>query len=167
MIEIDLKCPNCGGRLEININRAKSFCPYCNSEFSVYRKLNEKLEEVKKLCYGFIDSDYCIVSSPYLDATQMGQKARNNFEVPISEKLFLICDTTMFQTCKKGFVICSGGLYLRGDADKKLHHYTWERFKTMDIYGQSALVIGETAFNMSESIVPKVLGLLKEIQQII
>lgn len=96
MIEIDLKCPNCGGTLEINLNREKSFCPYCNSEFSVYRKLNEKLEEVKKLCYSFRDTESCVTSSPYLENTQICQKARKNFEIPCQEEVFLICDSTLW-----------------------------------------------------------------------
>ena len=167
VIEIDLKCLNCGGRLEINLNREKSFCPYCDSEFSVYRKLNENLEEVKKLCYRFKDTESCVASSPYLETSQIGQKARKNFEIPLSEKIFLICDATVWQTCKKGFAVCSGGLYLRGNADNKSHHYTWERFKTMDIYGQNALVIGEVAFSLPDILVSKMMGLLKEIQRII
>lgn len=167
MIEIDLKCPNCGGRLEININRAKSFCPYCNSEFSVYRKLNEKLEKVKILCYDFRDTESCVTSSPYLESTQVCQKARKNFEIPLSEEVYLICDSTVWQTCKKGFAICSGGLYLRGDADNKSHHYSWERFKTMDIYGRDAFVIGEVSLVLPDMLVPRLMGLLKEVQQII
>ena len=63
MIEIDLICPNCGGRLEINMNREKSFCPYCDSEFSVYRKLNEKLEKVKELCQKISNIDVQIIAS--------------------------------------------------------------------------------------------------------
>lgn len=167
MIEIDLKCPNCGGRLEININRAKSFCPYCNSDFSVYRKLNEKLDKVKKLCYDFVDTESCVVSSPYLESTQVCQKARKNFEIPLPEEVFLICDSTVWQTCKKGFAICSGGLYLRGDADNKSHHYSWERFKTMDIYGRDKFVIGEVTLALPDMLVPQLIGLLKEVQQII
>ena len=167
MIEIDLKCPNCGGRLEINLNREKSFCPYCNSEFSVYRKLNEKLEKVKEICYRFQDADNYVISSPYLEETQVCHKARGNFEIPLSEKVFLICDATWWKTCKRGFAICAGGLYLRGDADDKCHHYTWERFKTMSIYGKNALVIGEVSFVLPEMLTPQLMGLLKEVQQII
>ena len=167
MIEIDIKCPNCGGDLEINLNREKSFCPYCNSEFSVYRKLNEKLETVKELCYSFRDTESCVASSPYLEDTQICQKARKHFEIPLQQEVFLICDSTVWQTCKKGFAICSDGLYLRGDADNKCHHYRWERFKTMDIYGQEKLVIGEVAMLLTDVLVPQMMGLLKEIQRII
>ena len=167
MIEIDLKCPNCGGRLEININRSKSYCPYCESEFSVYRRLNEKLEKVKQLCYSFRDTESCVISSPYLEATQVCQKARKNFEIPLSEEVYLICDSTLWQTCKKGFALCSGGVYLRGDADNRSHHFSWERFKTMAIYGNNALVIAEVSLILPDMLVPQLLGLLKEVQKII
>lgn len=167
MIEIDLKCPNCGGRLEINLNREKSFCPYCDSEFSVYRKLNEKLEKVKKLCYSYKNIDSSVTASPYIKETKVWQKAQKNLGIPIEEEVYLIFDTTVFGTCKKGFAICSSGLYLRGEASGRSQHFTWEYYKTADIYGKDALVIGNASFITSDELVAQMLGLLKEIQKII
>lgn len=167
MIEIDLQCPNCGGRLEININRERSFCPYCNSEFSVYRKLNEKLEKVKELCLGFKDSEWSVVASENLKETQIYKKAQKHLSIPEEEDVFLICDTTVWETCKRGFAICSKGLYLRGEGMKKSKHLTWERFKTVSIHGKDELVIGDVCFIISDILVIRLKDLLEKIQQTI
>lgn len=167
MIEIDLTCPNCGGRLEINLNIEKSFCPYCNSEFSVYRKLNEKLEKVKELCLNFQDIELTVASSENLKETQLYQAAKKRLELPAEENVFLICDFAFLQTCKKGFAICSDGLYLRGEGMKKSKHLTWKQFKTTTIYGKDSLVIGDVYFTTNMILVVRLKDLLEKIQQII
>jgi len=167
MIEIDLKCPNCGGRLEINLNRENSFCPYCDSEFSVYRKLNEKLKKVKELCLEFKDTEFSVAASEDLKETQIYRKAQKNLGLPEKEDVFLIYDMTFWQTCKKGFAICTNGLYLCGNGMKKSKHLTWEQFKTITIYGKDSLVIGDIAFTTSDILVIRLKDLLEKIQQMI
>ena len=167
MIEIDLTCPNCGAPLEINLNIEKSFCPYCDSEFSVYRKLNEKLKKVKQLCLEFQDVDLYVASSENLKETQLYGGAKKHLSLPPEEDVFLICDMAFWQTCKKGLAICSNGLYLRGKGMKKSKHLTWKQFKTVSISLTDALIIDDVCLSTNTVLMIRLRDLLIEIQQLI
>lgn len=167
MIEIDLICPNCGGRLEINMNREKSFCPYCDSEFSVYRKLNENLEKVKELCQEISNVDVQIIASENIRETPEYENAKKYLGVPEDADVFLICDLAIIHACKNGFAITNKGLYLRGDGMEKSKHMIWEQFKTANILGKDSLVIGDVCFVTTDILVAKLTELVKQIQEMI
>ena len=73
----------------------------------------------------------------------MLEKARQNFEIPVSEKVYLIYDNTVLHTCKTGFAICDSGLYLR---HKQQRYIPWAEFKTTEIANPGYLRIGSDEF---------------------
>lgn len=167
MIEIDLTCPNCGGRLEININIEKSFCPYCNSEFSVYRILNEKLKEVRKICQSFPDTPPYTMSSESIKDTELYKNLQTYLDIPSDEDAFFACDLSFWESGKKGFIIGKSGLYLRGDGMKTSRYLPWSQFKIASLYGISSLVIDDINFSSNEILNIRLCDLLRKIQKII
>lgn len=167
MIRIDLECPNCGGSLELSNNKKKCICPYCNSEFVVYQKMNEQLETVKNFCLNYENIDSCIIAAENIKETKIYDKARKHFGIPEEDDVFLICDLTFWETCRRGFAICTSGFYCRGKGVKKSKSFSWEEFKTLSIYAKNALIVEDVCFITRDNLTANLEKLLKKIQRIV
>ena len=92
-----------------------------------------------------IHNSYVETGMPIVNG-ELIKKARKNFEIPASEKAYLICDNTVLGTCKTGFAICESGIYSR---QKQLRYISWAEFKTTEIINNGFLRIGDDQYTVS------------------
>ncbi len=90
------------------------------------------------------------------------EKARQYFEIPITENVYLIFDTTIRGNCKNGFAICETGIYSRLQQQR---YMTWAELKTKQITVGNYLCIGGDEFNIGrKKMKNKLYELLCELQ---
>ncbi len=110
-----------------------------------------------------INSTYCEVGHPViLASSKKYSDAKVNFQIPDKEDIFLIYDSTVFGGCRKGFAICTTGIYY---CENKKGYIDWEQFRSVDIsLGFSGLKIANELFVVSGS-GKQLLMILKSIQE--
>lgn len=80
-----------------------------------------------------IDDLYCEIGNPtILQSSRKYQKAKDSFNIPDNEDIFLIYDDTVLGSCAKGFALCTSGCYYSGDMNRK-GYIPWERFASINI----------------------------------
>lgn len=109
-------------------------------------------------CSEKIDDIYCEIGNP-LDSPKE-KTARNNFDIPQDEKMFLVCDSTVLGSCKKGFAICSTGFYFAHNGAAKAD---WSIFKEVEMsYSLGTLYFANLSFSVANKKVYAVLVKLQE-----
>lgn len=133
----------------------------CEKKYSDYNT-----DYIIKACKNVvIKSSYCEVGNPIIlkSSSKKYTNARANYKIPKSEDIFLIYDSTVFGTCKKGFAICTTGLYYN---DKEVGYIEWKDFKNMTLsYGITGLKIGKTISFITDKDAKNLIKILKYIQE--
>lgn len=80
-----------------------------------------------------------------------------------NEKIFLICDQTLFGSCSEGFALTEGGLYWKAHLEKPQKAYYKSLFQVER--GKDWLVVNGHFFNANPSINLKMLKLLKKLHK--
>lgn len=175
-------CPNCGTNLSVvasnaqntNIEPSDQEANSIKQDFYVRDKENESVyDENDEVC----DTDFIIqacnsvnINSPYCEVGQPIAKslsnkyayAKINFNIPDNEDVFLIYDSTVLGSCKKGFAICTTGFYY---CETKAGYINWEQFRNINISnGFTGLKVGYELFNASTD-GKKLFLILKSIQE--
>lgn len=75
-------------------------------------------------------------------------KAKEWFEIPDYEDIYLIYDATAWGGCSKGFAICTSGIYYKENSDKEAQRIPWGDFRNVVIKynGLTGLSIGNVWF---------------------
>lgn len=108
---------------------------------------------------------YCEIGSPVIGAaSKKYADAKANFRIPDDEDIFLIYDATILGGCRKGFAICTMGIYYY---QSRLGFWDWEEFKSLNISHSAftGLLIGKESFNASGADGKNLLMILKTIQE--
>ncbi|MCH5268338.1 MAG: zinc ribbon domain-containing protein [Lachnospiraceae bacterium] len=85
-----------------------------------------------------IDSIYCVVGNPTVSPYEKKYKsAKLYFNIPDREEIFLIYDSTIFGNCKKGFAICTSGIYY---CISNPGYWSWDQYRMVNI---SKNIMGE------------------------
>ena len=112
-----------------------------------------------------IDSIYCEVGQPVISVfSKKYGKAQFYFEIPEEDSVFLILDATAFGSCKKGFAICTSGIYCC--TGKGGEYISWLDFKDCPLGTKGGrIVIGNKEFSTGGN-EDKFLKILITIQEI-
>lgn len=125
---INLTCTNCFGKLDY-VGDGRLQCPYCGSSFfnkdmigvsSEYvpgsarsKSENEVISIITKAVKSYNDQDgWGVQISTDGKPLSKDKKARDRFNIPDSETIYMIYDETMFGSCKEGYAITGRGLRL-------------------------------------------------------
>ena len=113
-----------------------------NDDFNNDTAIRE--EQIANICNSVkFDNMYCEVGNPLQSKKE--KNARKNFDIPLSEKMYLVCDTTVFGGCRKGLAICSSGFYFY---EGKKGYIAWKNFKNIPVsVGLGGLHLGDMIFN--------------------
>ena len=83
-----------------------------------YKKLQEQIQnkDINTLlsisCKSYVGEYlYCVIGNPIKSTHPKYEAAVNNFKVDSQKNIYIICDCTIFGTCKKGFLITEDGFY--------------------------------------------------------
>ena len=93
-----------------------------------------------------LDNTYCEQGFPIIkDKSKRCFNARNNFDIPSEEEIYVIYDSTLLGGCRKGFAICSSGIYYK---ESEKGFYSWDEFMRMNCELHiTGLRIGNEEFN--------------------
>lgn len=148
----ELLCLHCGGSLILSPDRMYGICPYCDSSFLLTPDELQHLKEtagLPPLKYNYLDiiKDFCTAHKPYdelqlhvgrsLKHTLTYKKAKKALSFPNTDDAFLICDCTSLLTVKRGFALCTSGLYYAA-GNKKKGMFTWNEYKNLSIYSNES-----------------------------
>lgn len=160
-----MKCSNCAGILLMSANGKEKICPYCDSVFIVKENMCESgkqyvanehsnseetgqhiTEIVRGIC-GKSGFESVYGKAGYsLGNYSKYKKAQTNFGIGKSEDIYLIFDATILGSCKKGFAICTTGLYYCSDG-KDAYVIRWDKFKSVGIRKEGgSIFIGSAEF---------------------
>lgn len=106
-----------------------------------------RLEEVKnsidpdlaKTVMNMVNDAACKLSisvergNPLTSYSEKYAKAKNCFEIPDFEDIYLIYDATIWGGCSRGFAICASGIYYNEKDDSDAQHIPWGAFKKVVI----------------------------------
>ena len=106
-------------------------------------------------------SDISCSGTP-LTSGKHAKAARKHFNIPDSDNIYLVYDSTLFGSCKKGFALTSSGLYINDDAEVILH---WDAFKNAKIVSDNCLYINDLHFATNGRTGNELCTLLEEIQE--
>ena len=142
-------CSNCGKKVEEVSIGEETFSSY-------YPKSLKKNQKIISYHLGVVCGKYTY-NSPYAEfgnplSERNSKKYYNaivNFVIDTKEQVFFIYDTTVFGSCKRGFAICSSGIY-GCDNDSEKFYISWNEFKITP-YKKSLLElqIGNRKFDMA------------------
>ncbi len=108
---------------------------------------------------------YCEVGNPIAAASSKKYAdAKTNFRIPDDEDVFLIYDATILGGCRKGFAICTTGIYYY---QSRLGFWDWEQFKSVNVSHSAftGLLIGNESFTASGGDGKNLVMILKTIQE--
>lgn len=108
---------------------------------------------------------YCEIGEPIIAASSKKYAdAKVNFRIPDDEDVFLIYDATIFGGCRKGFAICTTGIYYY---QSRWGVVSWKEFKSTNISHSAftGLLIGNESFNAGGGDGKNLLMILKTIQE--
>ncbi|MEY4902710.1 MAG: hypothetical protein RLZZ292_525 [Bacteroidota bacterium] len=81
-----------------------------------------------------------------------------------NEKIFLICDQTVFGSCKEGFALTEKGLYWKAHLESP-HHILYKDLASIS-RKQEWIIVNDLFFNCNKSLNIKLLKLLKKIKNL-
>ncbi len=81
-----------------------------------------------------------------------------------NEKIFLICDQTVFGSCKEGFALTEKGLYWKAHLETP-HHILYKDLERIS-RKQEWIIVNDLFFNCNKSLNIKLLKLLKKIKSL-
>ena len=161
---MSLKCPHCGGNIKF-VSASSGKCEHCGSTFvfSEGAKSGEGLKlDVFEYSIPFEPAIFFAEESTKPEARRlidifMGdelspkrvERARTHFEIPDAEDIFMVMDTTVFNTGKVGMACCTSGIHMK-DEDGELCFMSWQDFAKLRegqirIY-KGSLVLGKHEF---------------------
>lgn len=108
---------------------------------------------------------YCEMGEPIMAASSKKYAdAKVNFRIPDDEDIFLIYDATILGGCRKGFAICTAGIYY---CQSRVGFWDWGQFKSINVSHSvfTGLLIGNESFTVSGGDGKNLLMILKTIQE--
>lgn len=112
-----------------------------------------------------MNSAYCEIGNPIMPvSSKKYADAKVNFRIPDDEDVFLIYDATILGGCRKGFAICTTGIYYY---QSRLGFVSWKEFKSTNVSHSAftGLLIGNESFNAGGGDGKNLLMILKTIQE--
>ncbi|MFO7583143.1 MAG: hypothetical protein R6W69_00320 [Anaerolineales bacterium] len=121
-IEHQPNCPNCGAQVQARIGGTDAKAEAVGAPKSI-----------RKLCEPFDDEDSFYFDDS-IDEKRM-KAARERFNIPPDEKIWLLYDNTLLGTNREGFAVCESGLYWRNDwtSASKRTCLSWNDFASRTI----------------------------------
>lgn len=161
-----IKCLNCGGTLQLSANGKEKNCPYCDSVFQIEEKTGDfdsrciaggqesacetsrNFSEIVRNICGRCGFDSVYGKAGYsLENYGKYLKAKQYFAIGADEDIYLIFDATILGSCKKGFAVCTTGLYYCADGHNA-YVISWNQFKSVEIRKKAGnIFIGNAEFN--------------------
>lgn len=106
-------------------------------------------------------SDLAISCTP-LTSGKLPERARKYFKIPAEDHIYLVYDSTIFGSCKKGFALTNNGVYISESRDL---HLTWDEFKRANVTTNDGLRINNVFFATADNHSRNILfNLLKDLQ---
>jgi len=166
-----LECPNCGGSMEISDDRKKIICPYCDIIFPYVepetRFFTRQYETVLSICSKYVPITVYVTVGESLKDYTCFKKSQKNLKIPEDADACLIFDTSVWGKCKKGFVLCTEGIYYRDDSRfKKQGFISYSDFRFCEIQiADYTLLIDDIEFTCDNDAALELSRLLTKIQE--
>lgn len=150
---VSVRCTQCMGEVEPLPDGIHGKCLYCGAVFLLpetnapkandvpsdedadYDDEYEDTEDLEEVDIpGIIDdvlrdNEDDLVDTTWGDGVEDSEEdARNHFKIPSDAEVYMILDTTLFGSCKKGLALCDTGLHLR-DEDGDRFSADWDEFE--------------------------------------
>lgn len=89
------------------------------------------------------------------------KSARKHFNIPAGDNIYMVYDSTLFGSCKKGFALTNNGMYINDDQEV---HLTWDEFKKARIVSDNSLYINDICFTTATETGNNLCAFLEELQ---
>lgn len=176
------ECPGCGGQLEKSGADGMWECPYCGKKYyesaavqesPVQEAPKQPFDRAKLIQYTLeqVLSGYSsghIIPDKLNNDNARYHTARSHLAIPASAHCFLLVDSTMLGSGKRGLALCKDGIYFHANKSIEANrptYYSWEQLSYAKLRkGGGLFFINGYQFDLSLLDAMLIFKILKEIQ---
>lgn len=169
-------CPDCNGKIKY-IGNGRGYCERCSAVYDLME--DDNYNDIEQYVIDFFEHAYAENPKADLGEYRIGKSAcKFNMSkkrisrlidicnVPSDETPLMLCDSTLFETRKEGFVLTEKGIYCHNFLENTIK-YDWKQFKTAEIFlsEDQYLVIDDMEFDTSSEGTQLAVTLLQLLQK--
>ncbi len=133
-----------------------------------YENVVKEELDIQKMVEDYLDLDKenlkYYTDTEQLSTIKLQNATRNFLFAPPNEQVLLLCDQSVYGSCREGFAFTDAGIYWRSHF-KQAHQVQYVDLKILE-WQNEALNINNLLFDVSESVNTKLLLLLKKMKEL-